>query len=74
MEKNNDRFAPTFNIIWNPNKPMLANILIKRGLGKTITEVIKKYLYHKMPDDKLKTVNVIKKLSHIIGLNQVTVR
>lgn len=47
----------------NPNKPMLANILIKRGLGKTITEVIKKYLYHKMPDDKLKTVDVIKKLS-----------
>ncbi len=44
MEKNNDRFAPTFNIIWNPNKPMLANILIKRGLGKTITEVIKTYI------------------------------
>lgn len=47
----------------NPNKPMLANILLKRGLGENITEIIKKYLYHKMPDDKLKTDEVIKTLA-----------
>lgn len=47
----------------NPNKPLLANILISRGLGENITEVIKKYLYHKMPENKLNTQYVIKELA-----------
>jgi len=47
----------------NPNKPMIANILIKRGYGDNLSEVIKKYLYHNVLSGKIKTQEVIKTLS-----------
>lgn len=53
----------------NPNKPMIANILKDLGYGESIDEIIKKYLYHKAPDYKLKTLDVLKKLSQSSGIS-----
>ncbi|MBQ9786328.1 MAG: PHP domain-containing protein [Clostridia bacterium] len=53
----------------NPNKPMIANILKELGYGKNISEIINTYLYHKMPDFKLKTIDVIEKLNQSSGLS-----
>lgn len=53
----------------NPNKPMIANVLKDLGYGNSIDEIIKKYLYHKMPDYKLKTVDVLQKLKNSSGIS-----
>lgn len=53
----------------NPNKPMIANILKAIGYGNDISEIIKKYLYHKMPDFKLKTIEVVEKLKQSTGVS-----
>lgn len=53
----------------NPNKPMIANILKGLGYGDNIGEIIKKYMYHKMPNFKLKTIDVVKKLAKSSGLS-----
>lgn len=47
----------------NPNKVLLANILIKRGYSDNISDAIKKYLYHKMPESKLSTEYILKNLN-----------
>lgn len=46
----------------NPSKPMLANILIGMGYGKTVGEVIGKYLDVHFPDLKLTSREVITQL------------
>lgn len=46
----------------NPNKVLLANILIKKGYADNISDAIKKYLYHKMPESKLSTEYVLRNL------------
>lgn len=53
----------------NPNKPMIANILKNLGYGENISEIIKKYLYHKMPNFKLKTIKTIQDLNFSSGLS-----
>lgn len=53
----------------NPNKPMIANILKDLGYGQEIGDIIKKYLYHKMPDYKLKTTEVLKDLAKSSGIS-----
>lgn len=53
----------------NPNKPMIANILKNLGYGENISEIIKKYLYHKMPNFKLKTIKTIQVLDTSSGLS-----
>lgn len=53
----------------NPNKPMIANILKDLGYGNDIGVIIKKYLYHKMPDFKLKTLDVLQRLSKSSGIS-----
>lgn len=53
----------------NPNKPMIANVLKGLGYGDNISEIIKKFLYHKMPDYKLKTVEVLNKLKSSTGVS-----
>lgn len=53
----------------NPNKPMIANILKDLGYGNDNTIIINKYLYHKIPDCKLKTLDVLKKLSKSSGIS-----
>ena len=52
----------------NPNKVLLANILIKKNLATNISEAIKKFLYHKMPDAKLSSMYVISKLQKSTAL------
>lgn len=47
----------------NPNKPMLANMLISLGYGESINEVIAKYLYHKFPSAKLQSDAVVQKIA-----------
>lgn len=47
----------------NPNKPMLANMLISLGYGENINEVIAKYLYHKFPSAKLSSSVVVQKIA-----------
>lgn len=46
----------------NPNKPMLGNMLIEMGYGDNLTQVIKKYLYHKLPSSKLSIEILLQKL------------
>ena len=48
----------------NPGKPLIANVLIKLGYGDNITDVIKKYLYHKLPSKKLTSQEVIETLKN----------
>ena len=47
----------------NPNKPMLANMLINLGYGESVNEVIAKYLYHKFPSAKLQSDLVVQKIA-----------
>lgn len=53
----------------NPNKPMIANILKELGYGEDIGGIIKKYLYHKMPNYKLDSVKLIEKLANSTGIS-----
>ncbi len=48
----------------NPGKPLIANVLIRLGYGDNITDVIKKYLYHKLPSKKLTSCEVLKTLKN----------
>ena len=47
----------------NPNKVLLAKILIKRGYTDNISDAIKKYLYHKLPESKLSTEYILRNLN-----------
>ena len=47
----------------NPNKVLLAKLLIKQGFEGTISDVINQYLYHDVSDEKLATLSVIKQLN-----------
>lgn len=53
----------------NPNKMMIANVLKDFGYGSSCEEIIKKYLYHKISDCKLKTVEVLKQLRVASGVS-----
>lgn len=46
----------------NPNKVLLAHILINKNLASSVSEAIKKYLYHKMSDQKYSSIYIISKL------------
>ncbi len=58
-----DKFLKQISSSSNPNKVLIANILIKLGYANTIQEAISKYLYHKLPDLKISTSKVVKVLS-----------
>lgn len=47
----------------NPSKPHIANLLINNGYGESVSEVIKKYLYHKYTDFKVDAIEIVKNLS-----------
>ena len=48
----------------HPGRPMIANFLIELGYGDTVNEVIQKYMYHKLPQNKLDAVYTIQKLNN----------
>lgn len=47
----------------NPSKPHIANILIKKGYGNTVLEVMQKYLSKKYHNQKLDAKDLVKELS-----------
>lgn len=55
----------------NPSKPHIANILINKGYGNNVSEVIQKYLSKKYTNQKLDAIELVQKLSNqgiIIGI------
>lgn len=47
----------------NPSKPHIANILINKGYGDNVSEIIQKYLSKKYPNQKLEATTLVKQLS-----------
>ena len=51
----------------NASKPMLGKFLLDMGYGSSIGENIQKYMYHKLPSEKLSTEEVIKAVKQSSG-------
>lgn len=47
----------------HPGRPMIANFLIELGYGNNVHEVIQKYLYHKLPQNKLDAVYTLQQIN-----------
>ncbi len=56
------------NSINDVGKPHIAKLLIEKGYAKTISEAITKFLYHKLPNEKLGADYIIENINKAGGI------